>query len=140
MYMNFAALSAYKGVHFVLDKGIFDVVYLFATTLPMLIFMLAVSVLVPVAPPQTMEFEAHYFQSSPSFYLILALGVCTTLLPDVLPGVDFAPGPTWPLIIAATFVFLAFVRNSFAHGVAHSLFWSLLAVGFGYTMFGARFA
>ncbi|MEE4145133.1 MAG: hypothetical protein V2I26_10080, partial [Halieaceae bacterium] len=136
MYMNFAGLWAYKGVDFVLDNGIFNVVYLFAITLPMLIFMLAVSVLVPVATRQTLQFDAHYFQSSPSFYLILALGVCTTVLPDLLPGVEFAPSPTWPLIIAATFVCLAFVRNRFAHGLAHSLFWSLLAVGFGYTMFG----
>ena len=123
MYLNFSGLWAYREVEFVLDQRIFNVAYLFALTLPMLLFMLSVSVLIDSEQNELSDWNATYLAASSRFYVILALAVAAALLPDLIPGVSFAPSPIPSLLLIGFFVLLAAYRNVVVHVIAHSAFW-----------------
>lgn len=126
MYANFSGLWAYRSVEYEVAQGIFNVLYLLVITLPILLFMLSVSVLVPPNLDEISNLEAHYVESALPFYLILASGVGASLLPDLLPGVKFAPSPLVIFIIIAVFLSLAWIKNRGIHLSVHAVLWMLV--------------
>jgi hypothetical protein len=128
MYMNFAGLWAYRNVEFVLNQGIFNVFYLFAITLPMLLLVLAVSVLSPTALPIENDLDNYFIENASAFYVIVAAAVGISFLPDLLPGVEFAVNPIMIVIMMGVFISLALMKNRIMQIALHSVLWVALVL------------
>ena len=126
MYWNFSGLWTYRDVNFELMRGSFNVMYLFAITLPMLLFMLAVSVIVPPNISQIINLGEHYQRSARTFHLIFAAAVGASLLPDMLPGVGFAPTPVPFLVIMLMFLVMGLVRSRTLDFTLQAFVWILV--------------
>jgi hypothetical protein len=126
MYMNFSGLWAYRSVEFEVTQGIFNVVYLFAITLPMLLFMLAVSVLVPPNLSEITDLEAHFLESVLAFNLIFSAAMGAAMLADFLPGIKNTTPPIPALIMITIFVLVGLARSRAIHLSMHAALWLFL--------------
>ena len=123
MYLNFSGLWAYRSVEFELAAGVFNVMYLLAITLPILLFMLAVSVVVPPDMGQITDLEAHFLESALAFNLIFAAAGGASILADLVTGINLTTLTIRPFIIMAIIVLVGFTRSRAIHLSMHAALW-----------------
>lgn len=129
MYANFAGLWAYRSVDFEVSVGIFSITHLVIVTLPMLLFMLAVSVVAPPNIDDIRDLENHYFESARAFYIVLCGAMLASFLPDILLGIHLDMPAFTPLILCLVFfalLALAWVKSRAVHWSVHAALWSLI--------------
>ena len=129
MYWNFSGLWGYQSVEFEAAQGAFNVTYLFVITLPILLFMLSVSTLIPHDLGAVNDLDAHYFSSARAFHLAFALGIVASFLPDFLPGVVSPTGPDAFMALSVflgMFLIMAFVKARAIHILIQAALWIIL--------------
>ena len=129
MYANFSGLWAYSNVDFQYAAGTFNTSFLLLITLPMLLFMLAISVMVPSDIDDIQDLEGHYDGSTGPFYVIFCAAIASSALPDLLPGVRMSV--PLPLTIFSWFLLLSLLtlvwfKGRLIHLSVHALQWLVL--------------
>lgn len=123
MYLNFSGLWAYRSVEFELAMGIFNVMYLLAITLPILLLMLAVSVVVPPDMAEITDLETHFLESALAFSLIMAAVIPAAILADLVTDRDLTTLGIAPFVIMAIWVSVGFTKSRAIHLSWHAALW-----------------